>query len=101
MSWEAADIVAAISCGASVTEVLMRCRAVKAAAAAADCDRVVAWGGSCVKMAGNVLGNESEAVRLLRVQVGGVRASGVVVFFTLRAQVDEALAVSAGHGSWS
>jgi hypothetical protein len=69
MSWEAADILAAITCRASVTEVLLRCRAVKAAAAAADCDRVVAWGGSCVKMAGNVLGNESEAVRLLRVWV--------------------------------
>lgn len=72
MSWDAADTIAIIVGQPSVSEVLMRCRAVKAAAAAGDSDSVAAWGKSCVKMAGNVLGSDSEVVRLLRMWVSGL-----------------------------
>jgi hypothetical protein len=72
LSWDAADTIAIIVGQPSVSEVLMRCRAVKAAAAAGDSDCVAAWGKSCVKLAGNVLGSDSEVLRLLRMWVSGV-----------------------------
>lgn len=69
MSWEAADLHAEIAARPSVSEVLMRCRAVKAAAAAGDTAHVLEWGSSGVKMAGKFLGDDCEAVRLMRTLV--------------------------------
>ncbi len=66
LSWDAADLHARVTGRPSVSEVLMRCRAVKAAAAVDDSARVAEWGQCCMKLAGNVMGNDSEVVRLLR-----------------------------------
>jgi hypothetical protein len=47
LSWQAADAHVQVMRRASVSEVLMRCRAIKAAAAAGDTSRVVSWGTCC------------------------------------------------------
>lgn len=75
LSWDAADFHTRVTGGPSVGEVLMRGRAVKAAAAAGDSARVAEWGKCCIKLAANVMGNDSEVVRLLRSWVScGFRA---------------------------
>ncbi len=107
MSWDAADAYAIIVGQPSVSEVLMRCRAVKAAAAAGDSACVAAWGKSCVKLAGNVMGSDSEALRLMRMWVSGILflfiglVPAVVQLFEAFLQVQEAVSVLDGRGQWS
>jgi len=66
MSRDAADMQFGILRRLSVGEVLMRYRAVKAAAAAGDSGSVVAAGQSGVKIAAMVMGSDCEAVRCMR-----------------------------------
>ena len=69
MSWEAANLQAALVAQPSVSEVLMRCRAVKTAAAVGNTARVLEWGSCGVKVAGKIMGNDGEVVRLMRAWV--------------------------------
>jgi hypothetical protein len=66
MSWEAADSRRAIVQQPSVSEVFLRCRAVKAAAAAGDFKNVIDKGSSSVQLAVRVMGNDCDVVRQMR-----------------------------------
>ena len=88
MSWEAADLHREIAGWSSVSEVWMRCRAVKAAAAAGDTAHVLAWGAGGVKMAGKLLGNDGEAVRLMRAWVRCARVQAAALMPRCPVQAD-------------